>query len=189
MRNTKPDGDKLFDGLSIRTLLYDKWVDLVKDDGMFPEEETSEWYITQENAQDLLDALDLGDYINKNQISLFINDNAVYNGQKASYDLIINKIMEYLVDVRKVELLQLYIVQFEIPANRIVKFLQKLKANFNERRDELHQCGIDATIMPEIDFAISKINEQSLFKTTQHQIVRMTSQIETGIAALYKNAL
>ena len=78
--------------------MYDKWVDLVKDDGMFPEEETSEWYITQENAQDLLDALDLGDYINKNQISLFINDNAVYNGQKASYDLIINKIMDYLVD-------------------------------------------------------------------------------------------
>ena len=33
--------------------------DLVKEMGTFPEEEPSEWYVTQENAHALLDVLDL----------------------------------------------------------------------------------------------------------------------------------
>jgi len=36
----------MFEGLSLKTLLYDKWTELVKQDGMFTDSETSTWHIT-----------------------------------------------------------------------------------------------------------------------------------------------
>ena len=69
---------KLFDGLSIKTMLYDKWVDLIKEDRMFEEDDPSEWWVTKDNAQNIIDTLDINIYINREQILSFINSNSVY---------------------------------------------------------------------------------------------------------------
>lgn len=50
MTNEDDIKQSLFSNLSVKTLLYDKWVEVIKEEDMFPEEKASDWYITQDNA-------------------------------------------------------------------------------------------------------------------------------------------
>ena len=53
----------------------------------------------------------------------------------------------------------------------------------------MNKFGIKDTIIDEIEFAQQKINEQSLFKITQHQVQKMTNENECDIAQVHERGL
>ena len=87
--------------------------------------------------------------------------------------------MTYLVDVKKVSLQELYGKQFATPADRISKCLVIFRKELESKRELMQQEGkvgpfdIGESFIDEIDFAIKKINDRSLFKPSQHEVQRV----------------
>ena len=63
---------------------------------------------------------------------------------------------------------------WSIPANRITKLMHNLKI-------VLRDNGIEDEYIDEIDFAVKKVNDRSLFKIDHHEVDKMMKSINSSL--------
>lgn len=168
----------------VEMFLFNAWKERLQEDGMFEEwENTKDWKITEANAEEFVEAVGLEMHMTDEDIKEILSNRPDQVDEKGnlalSFDDIIPEMVYLLTFVRKIPMGELYSDdhQFELPVDRIMRFLSMIKRDISLRIDLKNADGwsslIEENYLKEIAYTETQLNQRSVFKTNANVINRL----------------
>ena len=153
--------------------VFAHWVEKLNTDGVFSEEDYTGNFngenciVSEDNAIEILEALEVHDYMSEDEAIDLIKKHCKEKEDEPelSYAEFKHHLYEYLVNEKATTFLELISEHFQIPCERITRFLRMLESEMSKSGP----AQVKQFFKQEVKFALDKLCQHDIYDVSEHE--------------------